>query len=102
MLTQLKSMLYDEILCDIDTTRKDEKLYLEKNFNLRLQAIDYIEFHVIDRIDAHIESTEVFDQMNFLKQYAEKVKGHLEDIDKRMFHELRRKISSEDNRGKLL
>jgi hypothetical protein len=102
MSIQLKNTLEDEILSNIETIEKDEKLYFEKNFNLRLQAIDYIGFHVIDRINALMESTDPFDIMNFLKQYAKKVKCHLEDIDTRMFHQLRTKISQGGYRGKLL
>jgi hypothetical protein len=64
---QLKNMLQDEILSDIETIEKDEKLYREMNFNLRSQAIDYVEFHVIYRLDALMESTDAFDRMNFLK-----------------------------------
>jgi hypothetical protein len=99
---QLKNTLQDEILSEIETIGKDGKLYQEKNFNLRLQAIDYIEFHVIDRIDALMENADVFDRMNFLKQYAKKVKCNLEDVDTRMFHQLRTKISQGGYRGKLL
>jgi len=95
-------MLHHDILSDIETIGNDERLYQEKNFNLRLQAIDYIEFHVIDRIDALMNRTDEFDLMNFLKQYAKKVKCHLEDTDTRMFHQLRTKISRGDYRGKLL
>jgi len=95
-------MVQDEILSVIGSIGKDEKLYQEKNFNLRLQAIDYIEFHVIDRIDALMESTDAFDLMNFLKQYAKKVKCNLEDVNTSMFHRLRTKISQGSRRGKLL
>jgi hypothetical protein len=102
MLIQLKIKLPDEILSDIETIRKDAKLYQEKNFNSRLQAIDYIEFHVIDRINAIIESTDTPGAMDFLKQYAKKVKCHLEDVDTSMFQQLRAKISQGGYRGKLL
>lgn len=102
MLMQLRNSLSYEILSEIKAIRKDERLYQEKNFNARLQAIDYIEFHVIDRIDALIESTDDFELMNFLKQHAKKVICHLENVDKKMFHELRTKISQGGYKGKLL
>ena len=44
--------LQDEILSDIETFDKDLSLYSEKNFKSRIQAIDFIEFHIIDRINA--------------------------------------------------
>ena len=99
---QLKKSLQAEILSDIEAIEKDGNLLVEKNFNARLQAIDYIEFHVIDRINALMESSEVFDWMNFLKQYAKKLKCHLEAIDTRMFHQIRTAISQGGYRGKLL
>jgi hypothetical protein len=102
MLMQFKNRVQDEILSDIETIGKDGKLYQRKNFNKRSHAIDYIEFQVIDRINALMESMDDFDQMNFLKQYAKKVKSHLEDVDTRMFHQLRMKISQGGYRGELL
>jgi hypothetical protein len=90
---QLETILHDEILSDIETIGKDIKLFQEKNFNLRSQAIDYIEFHVIDRIDALMEGTRAFESMNFLKQYAKEVKANLEDINTQMFYQLRTQIS---------
>lgn len=101
-LMQLKNMLQDEILSDIETIEKDGKLYQEMNFDLRSQAIDYIEFHVIDRIDAVMESTDAFDRINFLKQHAKKVKRDSDGVDARMFHQLRRKISQGGYKEKLL
>jgi hypothetical protein len=102
MLMRLKNILQDEILKDIETISKNEKLYQEKNFNSRLQALDYIEVHVIDRINTLMEGTDVSDAMNFLKQYALKVKNDLEVVDTRMFHQLRTKISQEGYKGRIL
>jgi hypothetical protein len=101
MIIQSESTVQDEILSDIEAIEKDGKLYQEKNFNLRSQAIDYIEFHIIDRIDAVMESADVYDLMS-LKQYAKKVKCHLEDVDAKMFHQLRTKISQGVYKGGLL
>jgi hypothetical protein len=102
MSTHVKNILRDEILSDIETIEKDEKLCREENFNARSQAIDDIEFHIIDRINALTETADALDQLNFLKQYAEKIKCRLEDIDTNMFHQLRTKISQEGCSGKLL
>jgi Histone methylation protein DOT1 len=102
MVMQLKNRLADEILTDIENIRNNEILYQEKNFNQRMRALDFIEFHIIDRIDAFMGKSDASDQMNLLKQYAEKVRSHLEGVNKRMFHQLRSKISKENYRGKLL
>ena len=101
MIIQSENRVQDEILSDIEAIEKNGKLYQERNFYLRSQAIDYIEFHIIDRIDALMESTDVYDLMS-LKQYAKKVKCHLEDVDTRMFHQLRTKISQGVYKGELL
>jgi hypothetical protein len=102
MLMPLENRIQDEIFSDIEAIEKDGRLYQEKNFNLRLQAIDDIEFHVIDRIDALTENAGVLNRVNFLKQYAKKVKCNLEDADNTMFHLLRSRISQGGYRGKLL
>ena len=90
------------MLSEMETMDKDEKLYQEKNFNLRLEAIDYIEFHIIDRINALMENTDIHDQMNFLKQYAIKVKHRLEEVNTSLFQLLRKKIAQESYRGEFL
>jgi len=99
---QSKNRVYNEILYDIENIENNEKLFREKNFDIRSQAIDYIEFHIIDRIDALINSGKSFDQLNSLKQNAKKFKCRLEEIDFNMFQQLRAKISQEGCRGKLL
>jgi hypothetical protein len=63
-----KISLQKEILTDIETIKKDKKLHQELNFRLRSQAIDDLEFHIIDRIDALLESTEASDSLHALKQ----------------------------------
>jgi Histone methylation protein DOT1 len=88
-----------EILSDIDSIGKDPALYQEKNFILRTEAIDHIEFHFIDRIDALMEKTDQADQLRDLKLYAEKTKHLLEEVNARMFHRLRVEISQGSHRG---
>ena len=102
MLLQLDYRISEEILSDIEIIESDEKLYREKNFIARSQAIDHIEFHIIDRIDALTEGRESVNQLIFLKQNAKKIKFRLEEVDIRMFQQLRAKISQEGYRGKLL
>jgi SAM-dependent methyltransferase len=89
----LKNGLQEEILSDIEAIGKDEKLFLEKNFILRTQAMDDIEFHVIDRLHALMEGADSSDLMNDLMQHAEKVRCQLETVNTKMFQKLRTKIS---------
>jgi Histone methylation protein DOT1 len=91
-----------EILSEIEIIEKDKKLHQDKNFHLRLEAMDHIEFHVIDRINALNETSDVDDQMRFLKAYAIRVKLRLEEVNTSMFQLLRMKISQEGYKGKVL
>jgi hypothetical protein len=92
--------LEDEIHSELEIIGKDENLYEEKNFILRAEAVEHIDFHIIDRIHAHGVSRDNSDQMNYLLQYAEKLKCQLEEVDASMFHRLRKTISEGGYRGK--
>jgi Histone methylation protein DOT1 len=102
MIKELKDSLASEVFADIEAISKDGSLYLERNFNLRVQAIDDLEFHVIDRINASMESKDSTGQMEVLKHYAHQVKAQLEAVNTSMFNEIRKKISTGAYKGKLL
>ncbi|MEJ0081728.1 MAG: hypothetical protein WDM78_12465 [Puia sp.] len=85
--------LWQEILSDIETIAKDEKLFDEKNFILRAQAMDDIEFHVLDRIQSSGESPDSFEHPDDLNQYAERVRNDLGEVNIKMFQKLRAQIS---------
>jgi hypothetical protein len=99
---QLTNWVEAEILSDIELIRKDGKLWLEKNFIARSEAIDHLEFHVIDRINALLEISDSPERMNVLKQDAIRVRSDLEEVNARMFHLLRTKISRDNYRGQRL
>jgi hypothetical protein len=94
--------IQDEILSDIETIDNDPDLYTEKKFNTRVQAIDFVEFHIIDRINALLESGIRSDYLQDLKQHAEKLMRRLEDLNTGMFNGLRSKIAAGTFRGKVL
>jgi hypothetical protein len=102
MFMQISKNLQDEILSEIENISNNQNLYQEKNFNARTDVIDYLEFHVIDRLNALIESRDIPDKINSLKEYALKIKSHLEEVNRCMFQRLRSKISQENYRGKIL
>jgi len=101
MSVKLKTRLREEILSEIEKIRSDQTLLEEKNFNARLEAIDYLEFHVIERLHALIESRDTTGQMNVLKEYAQKVKDHLEEVNNKVFLFFCKKIQ-EGHKGKVL
>lgn len=88
-----------EIRSDIISIEKDAGLYAEKDFDGRMEAIDFIEFQIIDRIDGLLQK-EDHPGLIMLKQRAEKVKGRLEEIDSNLFKRLRENIRAGKYRGK--
>jgi len=88
------------MLSDIETVAKDRNLFPEKHFHARSEAIDYIETHIIDRIDALLETAGTNEDFIALKEYAHSVKNRLEDIDDQMFQRIRLQIAGGAYRGK--
>lgn len=85
---------------DIETLAKDRKLFQEKNFHARAEAIDFVETHIIDRIDALRETAGADEDFIALKEYAHTVKSKLEVIDARMFQRIRLQIAKGTYRDK--
>ncbi|MEO7119935.1 MAG: hypothetical protein ABIY62_02500 [Ginsengibacter sp.] len=79
-----------ELRADIAAIEKDTSLYEEINFDNRADAIDFIDFHIIDRID-RLQPGKEFD---VVKHHAKKVKCALESVDMRMFEQLRGQIKN--------
>jgi precorrin-6B methylase 2 len=85
-------MVLAEIQADIQAIEQDEAIYQEINFNSRANAIDFIDFHIIDRIEGLLQNSEHQEELNILQQRAEKIKYELEAIDSNLFKQLREKI----------
>ena len=82
----------NRIRSDIEAIEKSTALYEEKNFASRVEAIDYIEFKVIDRIEGLLRTNHPPAELIPLKQAAESVKQQLEAIDVALFQRLRADI----------
>ncbi|MCI0557182.1 MAG: hypothetical protein MN733_01715 [Nitrososphaera sp.] len=85
-------MVIYEIQSDIEAIEKNSALYEETNFDSRVEAIDYVEFNIIDRIEGLLHMTNQPEELTTLKQSAERVKRQLEDIDDTLFQRLRADI----------
>lgn len=85
-------MVTQEIQSAIEAIEQHAALYEETNFGGRVEAIDYIEFHVIDRIDGRLQTKQPSEELIRLIQYAESVKRRLEHIDAALFRRLRTDI----------
>ncbi len=90
----LDSLIAQEIQSDIKTIEKNEALIEEANFMDRAEAIDFIEFHIIYRIDCLLRSSSQAEDLTGLKQHAESLKSRLEAIDETLFRRLRVNIRS--------
>jgi len=77
---------------DIDAIEGNAALYDATNFISRADAIDFLEFHVIDRIEGMLQKVEPQEKLQLLQQRAEKVKQRLEKIDIDLFEQLRENI----------
>ena len=91
-----------KIQVDIEAFEKDTSLYEEESFDQRLDAIDFLEFHVIGHIESLIEKTVRPNQLILLKQRAENIKLELEAINNSLFKKLRVGIRSNEWTGEPL
>jgi hypothetical protein len=83
-----------EIQAEIELIAKSEALYEEANFNDRVEAIDFIEFNIIERIEGLLLTEDQVQELAALKQYAGMVKNQLEETNKNLFQKLRANIRS--------
>jgi len=83
-----------DIRSEIETIEKDETLYRETSFTNRVEAIDLIEFRIIDRIENMLPKSGQVQELSALKQRAEMLKNRLEAINDRLLRRLRAKIAS--------
>jgi tetrahydromethanopterin S-methyltransferase subunit G len=91
--------MISEIQSDIDQTEAETAIYELANFNIRANAIDFIEFHIIDRIEALIQQAGMNDELFNLKIRANRIKEKLEFIDTEMFRQLKQQISISKDKG---
>jgi len=85
-------MSLSEIANDIHSIENDLALYEECSFNKRADAIDFLEFHVIERIEILGHNMLPTKELDELKLRAERIKLKLENIDNALFTRLREQI----------
>lgn len=81
-------MVSYEIQSDIEAIEKNPALCQEPNFAGRAQALDYLEFNILDRIEGLRQTINPSEELSALKQSAERVKRRLEKIDDGLFRRL--------------
>jgi len=92
MRNKNQQILILEIQSDINAIEKKAVIREEKNFVSRAEAIDFLEFNVIERIEGLLQKPNPQDSMISLKQHAERIKHELEDLDDKLFRRLRKEI----------
>ncbi|HZX57922.1 MAG TPA: class I SAM-dependent methyltransferase [Mucilaginibacter sp.] len=85
-------MAFFEIQTDIEEIEQDSSLREEKNFDKRIEAIDFIDFQIIDLIENLLQKNGQAGDLISLKTRAEKVKSELEEINFNLFQKLRANI----------
>ena len=78
-----------EISSGIKAIEENGALFETTNFTGRADAIDFIDFHIIDRMEGLYQH---YDAMALLRQRAEKLKRKMEIIDADLFGQIREKI----------
>lgn len=86
--------MVSEIQVDIETFQRNTSLWEEVNFGSRADALDYLGFCVIDRIESLLQLSGSPPGLPALKQQAENIKSQLEAIDVALFERLRVNIRS--------
>src|SRR5579872_7083584 len=78
-----------EIQTDIEEIEQDSSVYEEESFDKRIEAIDIIDFQIIDQIENLLQKNRQAGDLILLKTRAEKVKSELEEINFNLFQKLR-------------
>jgi SAM-dependent methyltransferase len=83
-----------EIRSHIQAIENDAALYEEVNFSARVEALDSLEFDVIERVEGLLLTGGRREELAGLIPYAEVVKRRLDGVNERLFRRLRGDIAS--------
>lgn len=92
--------MLDELRAELDALARDPALYAETSFGARAEALDTLEFAVIDRLDRPAPRDP--HQLAALRHSADELKHRLEAIDAGLFQRLRAEIRNGGLRGQTL
>ncbi len=95
-------MTPDEIEQEITAIEGDTTLFDERNFERRLETIDFIGFHLIAGIEELLQTSALRDQLMLLKHRVEIASIELEEFDRRLFEMLREQIRTGESTGQKL
>jgi SAM-dependent methyltransferase len=79
---------------DLSGIEEDESVYAATNFAGRSEAIDILDFHIIDRIKGLLEQDSDRVELELLRERAERIETSLEKIDTGLFERVRGEIAA--------
>ena len=85
-------MIISEIRSDILAIEVNKSIYKKINFNLRADALDFIDFQIIDRIESIPPNEDLKEELDWLRIRSNNLKYELEQIDSNLFLQIRKKI----------
>lgn len=83
-----------EIASYIDSIAHNTSLYQEKEFDQRMEVIDFLGFQIVHGLDELQAAAAVLPQLRTLRNRVEQLKSDLESVDSRLFRQLRTTIRS--------
>jgi hypothetical protein len=92
--------MLDELRAELDAIARDPALYAETSFGARAEALDALEFAVIDRLNEPTPGDP--HELAALRQSADELRRHLEAIDTGLFQRLRAEVRVGALRGQAL
>ncbi len=84
----------------IEAIAQNASIYNMKHFDERSEAIDFIEFHVIEGMDTWLQKTAQLTELRALKHRAEEVMASLAAVDQCLFQQLQSVIKTGACTGK--
>ena len=84
--------LISQLQTRIETIGNEQALFEEVNFEKRAEAIDILEFHILDTIEGLFQKEYQNEDLKLLKVQADLLKENLQNIDKKLFLRLREEL----------
>jgi predicted RNA methylase len=88
-----------ELQAYIEAAEKNDALYEEKNFDKRTDTIDFIGFHIADRLEELLLKSAPTAKLILLKNRAEQLRAELEEVNISLFQQLQENIRTGRYRG---
>ena len=92
-------MPFSEIGLHIESIKSNPSPHDEKNFDDRTDTLDFLEFHILDQIEALRNREPNQDKLTALHDQTEKIKCQLEEVDNKLFQRLQREIKQKKHSG---